>query len=75
MIYHLVGLTVIGLAGRYGTGARRWLPEWIDLLTVIAFTLVIFYWAVNVALDSPRVHAAMEAERLELRSEPELNVA
>jgi hypothetical protein len=35
---------------------------------------VIFYWAVSVAMDTDRVHAAIEAERRELESEPELAV-
>jgi hypothetical protein len=42
------------------------LPEWIDLLVVIVFGLVIFYWAVNVSLDSERVKAAVEREGAEL---------
>ena len=36
-------------------GARLWIPEWIDLLVVIAFSLVIFYWAVSLALSPERV--------------------
>ena len=27
----LVGLTVISLAGRYGTGSKNWLPDFVDL--------------------------------------------
>jgi amino acid transporter len=70
----LVGLTLIGWLGRYGNGALKWLPNWWDLVVVIAFSLVIFYWAVHDALDSDRVHAAIEAERHELESGPELAV-
>ncbi|MEV0567590.1 APC family permease [Dactylosporangium sp. NPDC050588] len=62
----LVGLTVIGFLGRYGRGARLWLPGWIDLLVVIAFSLVIFAYAVSVAVDSERVRAAVDRERPEL---------
>lgn len=62
----LVGLTLIGFLGRYGRGARLWLPSWIDLLVVIAFSLVIFAYAVSVAVDSERVRAAVDRERPEL---------
>ena len=62
----LIGLTLIGFLGRYGRGARLWLPGWIDLLVVIAFSLVIFAYAVSVAVDSERVRAAVDRERPEL---------
>ena len=31
-----LGSVVIGALGRYGDGSRSWLPDWIDLLVVIA---------------------------------------
>jgi amino acid transporter len=58
----LVGLTAIGFVGRYGHGAQKYLPEWIDLAVVVAFSLAIFYFAVNVAMDSGRVKASVEEE-------------
>ena len=52
----LIGITLIGLIGRYG--GHNALPDWIDLLVVIAFSLVIFYYAVSLAMDSEHVKAA-----------------
>jgi amino acid transporter len=70
----LVGMIVIGYLGRYGNGATNDLPNWWDLVVVIAFALVIFYWAVSLRVDSDCVHAAVEAEKDEIESQPELNV-
>jgi len=58
----LIGLTVIGLLGRYGVGSESFLPEWIDLLVVIAFALVIFYYAVSIAMKTEDVKAALDRE-------------
>jgi amino acid transporter len=69
----LIGLTVIGLIGRYG--GHMVLPNWIDLLVVIAFSLVIFYFAVSVAMGADQVRAAVDDEEQELASQPELNLA
>ncbi|HVV12381.1 APC family permease [Amycolatopsis sp.] len=63
----LAGQVIIGYLGRYGdSGNINALPEWIDLLVVIAFSLAIFYWAVNVAMDTTRVQAAVDREAAEL---------
>jgi amino acid transporter len=63
----LAGNEVIGWLGQYGTsGELKVLPEWIDLLVVIAFSLAIFYWAVSLAQPSEKVREAVEAERVEL---------
>ncbi|HET6502011.1 MAG TPA: APC family permease [Amycolatopsis sp.] len=63
----LVGNEVIGWLGRYGSsGELKLLPEWIDLVVVIAFSLAIFYWAVSLAQPSEKVREAVEAERVEL---------
>jgi amino acid transporter len=63
----LAGLVVLGWLGRYGeSGNINALPEWIDLLVVIVFSLGIFYWAVSLAMDSSKVKAAVESEALEL---------
>jgi amino acid transporter len=70
----LIGLAVIGLLGRYGNGAQKVLPDWIDLLVVIVFSLVIFYFAVSVATESERVREAVEEEEREIAEEPDLAV-
>lgn len=63
----LAGHVLIGYLGRYGeSGNISALPEWVDLLVVIVFSLAVFYWAVNVAVDSDKVKAAVEREALEL---------
>jgi amino acid transporter len=57
----LVGDMIIGLAGRYSLdsdssfAAKKWLPEWIDLLVIIAFSLVIFYWAISLTMSQAMV--------------------
>jgi amino acid transporter len=45
----LGGQVLIGWIGRYG-GGRNILPNWIDLVVEIVFSLVIFYWAVASSL-------------------------
>lgn len=36
------------------------LPNWWDLFTVAAFSLVIYYWAVHSTLSHDKVQAAVE---------------
>jgi amino acid transporter len=57
----LAGHVLLGAVGRYGTGAKNVLPDWIDLAVVIAFALAIFYWAVSLSL--PRDEAAAEVAK------------
>ncbi|MBV9844871.1 MAG: APC family permease, partial [Kutzneria sp.] len=74
----LLGIGVISYLGRYGDPGGdnlSVLPEWLDLAVVIAFSLAIFYWAVNCAMDSAEVRAAVEREELELAVAPEVNLA
>jgi amino acid transporter len=70
----LIGTALIGYLGRYGTG-RDLLPEWADLAVVIIFSLVIFYWAVSLAMTSEKVQAAVDREEAELAIEPEILTA
>ena len=58
----LIGMTIIGLLGRYGTGSQSLLPEWLDLLVVIGFSLVIFYYAVSLAMDAETISRIVAAE-------------
>jgi amino acid transporter len=71
----LVGTALIGYLGRYGSGTIQLLPEWVDLAVVIVFSLMIFYWAVSLAMDSEDVNGAVEREKLELAVPPESNLA
>jgi amino acid transporter len=66
------GLTLINLAGRYGVGAKNWLPDFVDLLVVIVFSLAIFYWAVSCSLDQKSVERAVEYEQSEIEAEAEV---
>jgi amino acid transporter len=71
----LVGTFAIGLLGRYGSGNLNVLPEWTDLVTVVLFSLAIFWWAVECSLSGEEVRAAVEAEHAELAQEPEIVTA
>jgi len=55
----ILGSVAIGALGQYGVGARKILPEWIDLLVVVAFSLAIFYWAVNLTMPRQKVEVAI----------------
>ncbi len=68
----LGGLTVIGALGRYGVGSHNVLPEWWDLATVIGFSLLIFYWAVSLAMQTSQVEAAIAADADQIDYLPEL---
>ena len=47
----LGGQVVIGAIGRYG-GGRNLLANWVDIAVELAFSLVIFYWAVSLSLSA-----------------------
>jgi amino acid transporter len=67
----LAGLTIIGALGRYGVGSHSVLPEWIDLLVVIGFSLIIFEWAVRLAMLPEQVAAAVAADADQIDYVPE----
>ena len=56
----LGGQVLLGWIGRYG-GGRNLLPNWIDIVVVLAFSLVIFYWAVAQSLTAEK--AALEVAK------------
>lgn len=53
------GQVVIGWLGRYGNGSTNLLPNWVDIIVVIVFALVIFYWAVHLTLTKEGTAAAV----------------
>ncbi len=55
----LGGLVLIGWLGRYGEGSLSIIPNWVDVIVVTVFALVIFYWAVNMALSKEGTEAAV----------------
>jgi amino acid transporter len=67
------GLSVISYLGQYG--GTNFIPEWIDLGVVAAFSLVICYVAVARSLSSDRVAAAIAADQHEAAVQPELKTA
>lgn len=64
----LIGILVIGLLGRYGSGSLNVLPEWIDILFVVVFSLVMFYYAVSLAMTPDDIAAAVEEDEFEFGS-------
>ena len=71
----LIGMTIIGLLGRYGSGAESWLPEWVDIGVVAAFSLVIFYYAVSLAMTPEKIRDAIKTEEKNIEAAPDLRTA
>jgi amino acid transporter len=72
----LIGITALGVMGRYGAGSLAILPEWWDLAAVIAFSLVMFYYAVSHAMSLEHIEEsiAVDEEQLRLSRESEANL-
>jgi amino acid transporter len=51
--FYLVGMGVITYLSTFGPGG--WIPLWWDILVVAAFSLVIYYWALAVALPREKI--------------------
>ncbi len=62
----ILGFVVLGVIGRYGNGAHSWLPNWVDLVVVIAYSLVIFYWAVNLTMKRDKVQEAIAKDSAQI---------
>jgi amino acid transporter len=66
----LAGTLLIGLLGRYGNwGFRNVIPNWWDLAVVAVFSLVIFYFAVSLAMPAEKVRAMIAATEAETQAE------
>jgi amino acid transporter len=70
----LLGMTIIDAFGRYtsetnGVSSHTHIANWWDLLIVIAFSLVIFHFAVNSAISTERVKALVEVDEDQLAAE------
>ncbi len=68
----LVGATVIGYFGDYG-GPRPVFDgfifgQWSDLIIVAVFSLVMFYWALAVAMPSDKVKAAVARDAAQIEA-------
>jgi amino acid transporter len=68
----LIGDTVIAVLGRYG--GHNILPEWIDILVVVAFSLGIFYYAVGFSRSTAHVYEAIEREDWQLPTSDEVTL-
>ena len=66
----LGGQVVIGLLGRYGSSATNLLPNWLDIIMVIVFALMIYYWAVRLSLTEQATAAAVAKDARQLVYEP-----
>jgi len=62
----ILGTVVIGALGRYGVGNHNWLPDWIDLLVVVGFSLAIFYWSTSLAMSKDKVAAAIAKDSAQI---------
>jgi amino acid transporter len=70
MLPWFIGLAVISLLGQYGDSALKIIPEWIDLIVVAIFSLVIFYIGVRMALPASRVAESFRQEEEEAANDP-----
>jgi amino acid transporter len=68
----IAGTVVIGALGRSGDGAHLWLPEWVDLLVVIVFSLAIFFLAASLAITREDTQKAIERDAHQLKALQEL---
>jgi amino acid transporter len=59
------GQVAIGYLGRFG-GGREILPDWVDLVVVIGFSLAIFYWALGLTLSAEASAAAVAKDAHQL---------
>lgn len=65
----LGGQVLIGRLGRYGAGARNILPDWVDIIVVIVFALIIYYWAIRLSLTEQATTAAIAKDSQQLAYE------
>ena len=57
---YLIGMGVIVYLSDYGPLKNPLIPLWWDIITVAAFSLIIYYWAIAVALPSEQIQAMID---------------
>ena len=57
---YLVGMGVIVYVSDFGPLSNPWLPLWWDMLAVAVFSIIIYYWALAVALTSEQITEMIE---------------
>lgn len=60
----ILGMVIIGALGRYG--GHEVIPDWIDLVVVIGFALVIFYWSTSLTMHRDKVQAAIAKDSYQI---------
>jgi hypothetical protein len=53
--FYLVGMGLIVYLSDFGPMKNPWLPLWWDMFAVAAWSVVIYYWAMAVALPADRI--------------------
>jgi amino acid transporter len=71
MVPWFVGQVVLGALGRYG-GGYEILPNWVDIVAVIGFSLAIFYLALRMTLSAEASAAAVAKDSFQLDYEEQL---
>ena len=51
------------------------LPDWVDLAVIIVYSLVIFYYAVGMAMSPEAVDDAIETEEQQIAGAPQIRTA
>ncbi len=59
----LAGQLIIGYLGQYGHGEARIIPNNVDILVMVIFSLAIYYWALSLNESSQYIQGAIEADR------------
>jgi amino acid transporter len=57
---YLVGMGLIVYLSDFGPLKNPWFPLWWDMLTVAVFSLVIYYWAMAVALPKEQIQSMID---------------
>jgi amino acid transporter len=68
---YLLGMGIISWQGQYGPDNTFRIPFGLDMLIVAVFTLVIYYWAVAVALPRQEVLKLVELQSSRMADAPE----
>ena len=66
MPVYLIGMGIISWQGQYGPDNTFRIPFGLDMLVVLAWTLIIYYWAVNTSLPREEMQrlVSLQSERM-----------
>ncbi len=59
----LAGQLVIGYLGQYGHGELKVIPDNVDILVMVVFSLAIYFWALSLSSTSDYIAKTIEADR------------